>query len=140
MSDDSNSVNVMVCDDSRFIRRMTEKLLTKMGHKVLVEATDGEEAINIFLDYWYDIDIVLLDVVMPKLDGIRALKEMLKINPYAKVVMVTSISSMSIVQGCMKAGAADFVVKPFRISEFVKAINNVIQREEKNAYESNTSE
>ncbi len=118
--------NFMLIDDSRFIRKMAEKLLMKMGHNVLVEAVDGIDAVDKFLDHWIELDVILLDVVMPKQDGLRTLREILGIDPFAKVIMVTSISNQSIVQGCMAAGASEFVVKPFRISEFVKTINNVL--------------
>ena len=120
------SKKFMLIDDSRFIRRMAHKLLTKMGHEIIAEAENGEQAIEMFLENWFEVDAVLLDVVMPKMDGIRVLRQLLEINPYAKICMVTSISSLSIVNGCMAAGASEFVVKPFRISEFVRSINNLI--------------
>lgn len=108
---------------------MAEKLLLKMKHTVISEATDGLDAVDKFLDHWVEVDIVLLDVVMPKQDGLRTLKQMLEIDPFAKIVMVTSISNTAIVQGCMAAGASEYVVKPFRISEFVKTINEVLAME-----------
>lgn len=120
----------MVCDDSKFMQGVSEKLIKKMGHEVLVTATDGEQAVQTYLENWYDIDVVLLDVVMPVLDGLQTLKQILEINPFAKVIMVTSISNTSIVQGCMRVGAKDYVVKPFRLSEFVKTISDVLSEEQ----------
>ena len=122
-------VNFFIIDDSNFIRAVEERLLGKMGHEVIAKASNGEEAIEIYLDEWQFIDIVLLDVVMPKMDGLRLLKELMGINPFGKVIMVTSISNSAIVQNCMNSGARDYVVKPFKLSEFVKTIDKVVAME-----------
>lgn len=103
-----------------------ERLFKKMGHEVTHRAINGEEAVEIYQKYWTQIDLVTLDVVMPKMDGIRALKQLLAINPNAKVIMVTSIGNKYIVDGALRLGAKDFVTKPFRLSEFVATINKVL--------------
>ncbi|MCY3413628.1 MAG: response regulator [Candidatus Heimdallarchaeota archaeon] len=128
---ENQGINFFIIDDSRFIRAMEEKMLTKMGHNIIAQADNGEDAIEMFVENWFDVDIILLDVVMPKMDGLRTLKGLLGVNPYVKVIMVTSISSSAIVQGCLAAGAVEFVVKPFRISEFMKTVQNVIEMEER---------
>ena len=120
-------VNFFIIDDSKFIRAVEEKLLGKIGHEVIAKGSNGREAIDIYLDEWQFIDVILLDVVMPKMDGLRVLKELMGINPFAKIIMVTSISNSTIVQNCMNAGAKDYVVKPFKLSEFVKTIDKVIE-------------
>ncbi len=119
--------NFLICDDSRFIRQTEKKLLERMGHNVIASCSNGVEAVNAYLDHWVETDIILLDVVMPKQNGLETLKQLLDINPFAKVIIVSSISNTSIVQGCMKIGAIDYVVKPFRLSEFVKAINKALE-------------
>jgi len=120
-------VRVMVADDAKFMAIITERLLKKMGHEVVYRAVNGEDAITYYEQNFPDIDLVLLDVVMPKMDGLQALRHILNINPRAKVIMVTAISNTSIVTGAMRVGAREFVTKPFRLSEFVRAINKVIQ-------------
>ena len=126
-----NHQTLMIIDDSPFIRQMTEKLLTKMGHQVLLLASNGEEALEMFFEKWVEIDIILLDIVMPRLDGLQTLKQILKINPYAKVVMVSSISDKNIIQSCLDAGASDYIVKPFKISDFNKAIEIITRQSER---------
>jgi two-component system chemotaxis response regulator CheY len=106
--------------------KISQRLLEKMGHEVVYQATNGDEVVNYYSRNWMDVDIILLDVVMPKMDGLQALRHILRINPQAKVIMVTAISNTSIVTGAMRVGAKEFVTKPFRLSEFVKAINKVI--------------
>lgn len=127
----SNQQTLMLIDDARFIRQMSEKLLTKMGHEVLLIASNGEEALEMFFERWVEIDIILLDIVMPKMDGLQTLKQILKINPYAKVVIVSSISDKSIIQSCLDAGASDYIVKPFKISDFNKAIEIIAEQSER---------
>jgi two-component system, chemotaxis family, chemotaxis protein CheY len=116
----------MICDDARFMLMVIERLFNKLGHEVVHRAINGEEAIEKYMQHWSEIDLITLDVVMPKLDGIRVLKRILSINPNAKIIMVTSISNRHIVDGALKLGAKDFVTKPFRLSEFVSVINRVL--------------
>ena len=119
-------VNVMICDDARFMLMVIERLFTKLGHTVKYRALNGIEAVEIYQQHWADIDLITLDVVMPELDGIQVLKRILQINPNAKVIVVTSISSKHIVEGALRLGAKDFLTKPFRLSEFIRVINKVL--------------
>ena len=121
-------VNVMICDDARFMLMVIERLFTKLGHTVKYRALNGLEAIETYQRYWSDIDIVTLDVVMPSMDGIQVLKRIMQINPNAKVVVVTSINSKHIVDGALRLGAKDFLTKPFRLSEFIRVINKVLSQ------------
>lgn len=116
----------MVCDDARFMVMVIEKLLKKMNHTVVYRASNGLDAVDTYAKHFHDIDLVTLDVVMPKLDGLQTLKRILTINPEAKIVMVTSISSEHIVKPCLKAGAKDYVTKPFRLSQLAQVINSVL--------------
>ncbi|OLS18432.1 MAG: Chemotaxis protein CheY [Candidatus Heimdallarchaeota archaeon LC_2] len=118
--------NFLLVDDTKFMQTLTEKILQKMGHNVLHKASNGIEAIEFYEKNWQTIDVILLDVVMPKTDGLQALRKLRQINPEVKIIMVTSISSQSIVIGAMKAGATEFISKPFRLSEFAQAVNKVL--------------
>ncbi|MCE7736397.1 MAG: response regulator [Candidatus Heimdallarchaeota archaeon] len=116
----------LVVDDAKFMQTLTEKLLLKMGHEIPHKASNGLEALEYYGEHWASIDVVLLDVVMPKFDGLQTLRQLRQINPAVKIVMVTSISSQSIVMGAMKAGASEFITKPFRLSEFARAVNKIL--------------
>ncbi len=117
----------LVVDDAKFMQTLTEKLLLKMGHEIPHKASNGLEALEYYAEHWTSIDVVLLDVVMPKFDGLQTLRQLRQINPAVKIVMVTSISSQSIVMGAMKAGASEFITKPFRLSEFARAVNKILK-------------
>lgn len=119
-------MRVMVVDDSRFMATIAERLLNKMGHEAVFKAHNGEEAIDYYAQSWFDIDLVLLDVVMPRMDGLQVLRHILNMNPDAKVIMLTAISNQRIVTGAMKLGAQEFITKPFRLSEFIRAVNKVL--------------
>ena len=116
----------LLCDDAKFMQAVSERLLQKMGHEITFKANNGRDAIDYYKDHWFEIDIVMMDVVLPKMDGLQALLQLLQINPKAKVIMVTSISSSSIVQGALRAGAADYVVKPFRLSQIARAVDKIL--------------
>lgn len=119
----------LIIDDSKFMREVESRLLEKLGHTVLAAAENGQEAIELYLEHWVDIEVVLLDVVLPKMNGLKVLIQILGINPFAKVIMISSISNLAIVQGCLNRGAKTYMVKPFRLSEFVKTIEDVLEED-----------
>ena len=113
---------ILVVDDAAFMRMRCTKLLTENGYEV-AEATNGAEALDKYQTY--RPDVVLLDITMPKMDGIVTLTELMKIDPAAKVAMVTAMGQRSMVMSALKAGARDFVVKPFdsvRVLETVQKL------------------
>ncbi len=113
---------ILVVDDAAFMRMRCSKLLTENGYEVC-EATNGAEALDKYPVY--KPDVVLLDITMPKMDGIVTLQELIKIDPAAKVAMVTAMGQRAMVMSALKAGARDFVVKPFdsvRVLETVKKL------------------
>ena len=101
---------VLVVDDAAFMRMRCKKLLTQSGFEV-VEAATGAQAVEMFQSD--RPDMVLLDITMPDMDGLAALKEIKKIDPDARVAMVTAMGQQSMVMEALKAGARDFVIKPF---------------------------
>ena len=101
---------VLVVDDSAFLRMRNVALIKELGHEV-VEAADGKLAIDAYKTH--HPDAVLMDITMPNMDGIQALRAILAIDPNARIAMVTAMGQQSIVMDAIKAGARDFVVKPF---------------------------
>ncbi len=102
---------ILVVDDSALIRMKCSKLLVDNGYEV-VEAKNGAEAIEKYKEF--KPDGVLLDIIMPEMHGIAALREIKKIDPVARVAMLTAMGQRNMVLGALKEGARDFVVKPFR--------------------------
>jgi two-component system, chemotaxis family, chemotaxis protein CheY len=107
---------VMIVDDASFMRAVLKKIVLQAGHDVIVEATNGDEAITQFQQM--QPDLVLMDIVMPPgpkaKDGIEALKQIVSANPSAKVVMCSSMGQQTLIAEAIKSGAKDFVIKPFQ--------------------------
>ena len=101
---------VMVVDDAAFMRMRCKKMLIENGFDV-IEAAYGIEAISAYKEF--RPDMVLMDITMPDMDGLAALKEIKKIDPSAKVAMVTAMGQQALVMEALKTGAMDFVIKPF---------------------------
>jgi two-component system chemotaxis response regulator CheY len=114
---------VMVVDDAAFMRVRAAKLLTDLGHEV-IQAENGREAVDLYASS--RPDAVLLDITMPEMDGLAALKEIKQLDPGARVAMVTAMGQQAIVMEAIKAGARDFVLKPFQPARVVAAIENLL--------------
>ena len=114
---------ILVVDDAAFMRMRCTKLLTENGYQV-TEATNGAEALD---KYQIDRpDAVLLDITMPKMDGIVTLQEIIKIDPAAKIAMVTAMGQRAMVMSALKAGARDFVVKPFDSVRVLETVQKLV--------------
>lgn len=106
------AVKILVADDASFMRTVLKDILKSNGlASDIIEAADGVEAVRQYIQH--KPDLVTMDVNMPKADGIQALKGIMKVNPNAKVIMVTSVEQKHIVQDAMKSGARDYIIKPF---------------------------
>lgn len=114
---------VLVVDDAVFMRIKASKLLSEQGYSV-VEAASGEEALEAYIRE--RPDVVLMDITMPGMDGIAALKKILAEHPDARVIMCTALGQRSMVLEAIKSGAKDFVVKPFEPDQLLAAVKKQI--------------
>jgi two-component system, chemotaxis family, chemotaxis protein CheY len=114
---------ILVVDDAAFMRMRCSKLLTDNGYDV-VEAENGLDAIAKYKES--KPDAVLLDITMPEMDGLTALKEIRKVDPEAKVAMVTAMGQQSMIMDAIKSGAKDFVVKPFQPDRVLAAVKKLV--------------
>ena len=118
---------ILVVDDASFMRTLLKDIIKSNGlASEIFEASDGVEGVKAYQKV--KPDLVTMDVNMPKADGIQALRAILKINPTAKVVMITSVEEKHIVQDAIKLGARDYVVKPFDRSNVPLVLNRVIRQ------------
>ncbi|HET8719410.1 MAG TPA: response regulator [Candidatus Nitrosotenuis sp.] len=118
---------ILVVDDASFMRTVLKDIIKGNGlaHEV-IEAGDGVEGVKAYQTQ--KPDLVTMDVNMPRADGIQALRAIMKIDPTAKVVMVTSVEQKQIVQDAMKLGARDYIVKPFDRSNVGLVLNKVLRQ------------
>ena len=114
---------ILVVDDAMFMRRMLRDILTKNGYEVCGEAANGQEAIDKYIEL--RPDLVLLDITMPKMDGITALKEIKKIDPQAVVVMCSAMGQQAMVIDAIQGGAIDFIIKPFQEDRVLESLHKL---------------
>lgn len=119
-----NVAKVLVVDDALFMRNKAAKLLKENGYEV-VEASNGAEAIDVYVKE--KPDVVLMDITMPVLDGIGGVKGIKEKDPQAKVIMVTALGQRSMVLEAIRAGARDFIVKPYDPQNLLEAIKKQCQ-------------
>jgi two-component system chemotaxis response regulator CheY len=117
-------VKVMIADDSSFMRRILMNILTKLGYTDVVEASDGEMAVETFKSE--KPDLCLLDIVMEKKDGVGVLKEIKATDANAKVIMVSAVGQEVMKQAATDAGAQGFVTKPFEENELKEIVKKVL--------------
>ncbi len=118
---------ILIVDDASFMRSVLKDIIKNNGlASEIFEAADGIEGVKAFQRI--RPDLVTMDVNMPRADGIQALRAILKIDPTAKVVMITSVEEKHIVQDAIKLGARDYVVKPFDRSNVPLTLNKVIRQ------------
>jgi two-component system chemotaxis response regulator CheY len=118
------SNRVLIVDDAAFMRMMVKDILTKNGFQVVGEASDGAQAIEKYKEL--TPDLVTMDITMPEMDGITALKEIKKLDPNAKVIMCSAMGQQAMVIDAIQAGAKDFVVKPFQADRVIEAIKKTL--------------
>jgi len=118
---------VLIVDDAVFMRQMLSKILTEQGHKVCGEASNAKEAVEKYRQL--RPDLVTMDVVMPmmeELDGIGAVKEIIKFDPDAKILVVSVMAHQNLVIEAIRAGAKDFITKPFQPSRVIEAVRKAL--------------
>jgi two-component system chemotaxis response regulator CheY len=114
---------ILIADDSSFTRYGLRKLLVEHGYEVF-EAEGGTRAIQLYKEK--RPDAVLLDITMPDLDGLTALRQIRRMDPQARVVMVTGMGQQTIVMQAIQHGASDFVVKPFESARVLAAVQKLV--------------
>ncbi|WP_134700385.1 response regulator [Ammoniphilus sp. YIM 78166] len=115
---------VLIVDDAAFMRMMIKEILTKNGYTVVGEASDGAQAVEKFKEL--KPDLVTMDITMPEMDGITALREIKKLDSSAKVIMCSAMGQQAMVIDAIQAGAKDFVVKPFQADRVIEAIKKTL--------------
>jgi two-component system chemotaxis response regulator CheY len=115
---------VLVCDDAIFMRTMITDILTQAGYNVVGEAESGAQAVEKYRQL--KPDMVTMDIVMPDMGGIEAVREICKENPEAKILMCSAMGQQALVVEAIQAGAKDFVVKPFQPSRVLEAVQRLL--------------
>ncbi|MDR0671592.1 MAG: response regulator [Oscillospiraceae bacterium] len=118
------SNKILVVDDAAFMRMMVKEVLTKNGFEVVGEAENGAQAVEKYREL--SPDLVIMDITMPELNGIEALKKIRSVNAAAKVIMCSAMGQQAMVIEAIQAGAKDFIVKPFQADRVCEAIRKAL--------------
>lgn len=116
--------NILLCDDAAFMRMMIKDILTKNGYNVVGEAENGLKAVEKYTET--KPDLVLMDITMPEMDGIQALKKIKELDSGATVIMCSAMGQQAMVIESIQAGAKDFIVKPFQADRVIEAVKKVV--------------
>lgn len=116
--------NILICDDAAFMRMMIKDILTKNGYNVVGEAENGAKAVEKYNEL--KPDLVLMDITMPEMDGIQALKAIKAADSSAMVIMCSAMGQQAMVIESIQSGAKDFIVKPFQADRVLEAVQKVV--------------
>jgi two-component system chemotaxis response regulator CheY len=122
------SVKILVVDDAIFMRSMIRDIFARAPFVIAGEAENGVEAVRLYQEL--RPDLTTMDIVMPQMDGITALREIMRIDPTAKVVMCSALGQEMLIAEAIEAGARDFIVKPFQPSRVLKVVQSVLGLDE----------
>ena len=116
--------NILICDDAAFMRMMIKDILTKNGYNIVGEAENGAKAVEKYAEL--KPDLVLMDITMPEMDGIEALKKIKAADANASIIMCSAMGQQAMVIEAIQSGAKDFIVKPFQAERVLEAVKKVI--------------
>ena len=116
--------NILICDDAAFMRMMIKDILSKNGYVIAGEAEDGLKAVEKYREV--KPDLVMMDITMPEMDGIQALKKIKEEDPSATIIMCSAMGQQAMVIESIQSGAKDFIVKPFDKDRVLEAVKKAV--------------
>ena len=121
---DGQAYRVMIVDDSMFVAKQMTQILTSEGFEVIATAADGEEGVAKYKELFPNVDLVTMDITMPKMDGITALEKIMEFDKNAKVIMVSALGKQELVKKSLLTGAKNYIVKPL---DRKKVLERIVQ-------------
>ena len=127
LKEDGSRVRVLIVDDSMFVAKQIGQILTSEGYEVIATAADGKEGVDKYKDIYPNIDIVTMDITMPRMDGITALEQIMAFDKNAKVVMISALGKEELVKKSLLLGAKNYIVKPLDRKKVLERISSAVK-------------
>lgn len=127
LKEDGSKVRVLIVDDSMFVAKQIGQILTSEGYEVIATAADGKEGVDKYKDIYPNIDIVTMDITMPRMDGITALEQIMAFDKNAKVVMISALGKEELVKKSLLLGAKNYIVKPLDRKKVLERISSALK-------------
>ncbi len=124
---DGSKFKVMVVDDSVFVTKQLQQILVSEAYDVVATAENGEVALEKYKEMCPDIDLVTMDITMPKMDGIEALRKLVEFDKNAKIIMISAIGKQDLVKEALILGAKNYIVKPLNRNKVLERIKLVLK-------------
>ena len=124
---DGTKVKVLVVDDSMFVAKQLGQILSSEGYEVVATAGDGKEGVDKYTELYPNVDVVTMDITMPRMDGITALEQIMAFDKDAKVVMVSALGKEELVKKSLMLGAKNYIVKPLDRKKVLERIGASIK-------------
>ncbi|ULQ60211.1 response regulator [Brucepastera parasyntrophica] len=126
--DDGTPYKVLIVDDSIFVAKQIGQILTSEGYEVIATAVDGMDGVEKFKELHPNVDLVTMDITMPRMDGITALEHIMNYDKNAKVVMISALGKEELVKKSLLLGAKNYIVKPLDRKKVLERIASVLKR------------
>ncbi|HOV15209.1 MAG TPA: response regulator [Spirochaetota bacterium] len=128
LREDGSHYKVLVVDDSIFVRKQLNQILTSEEFEIVDQAGDGEEAIEKYKEHFPNVDIVTMDITMPKMDGITALEKIIEFDKNARIIMISALGKQELVKKALLIGAKNYIVKPLDRKKVLERIVMVVRK------------
>jgi len=128
LKEDGTPFKVIIVDDSIFVKKQLTQILQSEQFEIVDTASDGEEAIEKYKEHYPNVDIVTMDITMPKMDGITALEKIIEFDKNAKVIMISALGKQELVKKSLLLGAKNYIVKPLDRKKVLERIVMILKR------------
>ena len=124
---DGSKVRVLVVDDSMFVAKQIGQILSSEGYEIIATAVDGKEGVDKYKDLYPNVDVVTMDITMPRMDGITALEQIMAFDKNARVVMISALGKEELVKRSLLLGAKNYIVKPLDRKKVLERISSAVK-------------
>ncbi|MBQ2124238.1 MAG: response regulator [Spirochaetales bacterium] len=128
LKDDGSKYRVLLVDDSIFVKKQLQQMLLSQEYEIVDSAADGEEAVAKYKEHYPNIDLVTMDITMPKMDGLTALEQIMAFDKSAKVVMISALGKEELVKKALLLGAKNFIIKPLDRVKVLERIASIVRK------------